>query len=112
VRELRKAVAVAVGESAAALESQLDPQREVIASACPFVPIERSCVDEVPGPRRGNEAEVDVPRLRVFELVTVRRVPLLPVLGLVERVIRADQSGGLERSHHRLMSSADWLVSM
>jgi hypothetical protein len=63
----------------------------MIASRNPFLSIDHVYAGEAIGPARRQEAEIDVPRLRHLELVTISRVRLLPLFDVVKRVMGADE---------------------
>ena len=66
-------------------------------------------VHEVLDPARGDEAEVDVPRLRFLELMPVGGVCLVPLLETVKRMVGADESQGSQRVDQAPMVLADIL---
>ena len=70
----------------------------MIASRGPGFAINHVDAHQAIDPARRHEAEVDVPRLRRLELVTVGRARLAPVLDVVKRVIRADEPEVGERA--------------
>src|ERR1700733_8526076 len=78
-------------ESGGLGKQNIDCQRQVIASRGPVLALNDFDADQVRGPDRRHEAEVDVPGLGRIALMTIGRVCLVTVLDAVKRVIGADQ---------------------